>query len=77
MHLAEDAVEVGGEGIEDLGAQGLGDVGDVVEQVLAGALGVVLKVDQTGVQRTQLFVGREGSFVGRLQLGVGLFAVVV
>ena len=77
MHLLEDAVEVGGEGIEDLGAQRLGDLADVMEQLRGSTLGVVLELDQTGVQRAQLLVGREGSLVGRLQLGLGVFAAEV
>ena len=57
MHLLEEGVEVGGEGIEDPGAQGLGDLADVVEQLRGGALGVVVEVEQAGVQRAQLLVG--------------------
>lgn len=74
VYLLEDAVEVGGEGVEDLGAQGLGDGVDVVEQLGRGALGVVLQVDEAGVQCAQLLVGREGGFIGRLELRLGLLA---
>lgn len=77
MDLLENAVEVCGEGIEDFGAQGLGDLGDVVEQLRGSTLGIVVECGQTGVQRAQLLVGREGSFLGRLQLGLGLFAGMV
>jgi hypothetical protein len=76
VYLLEDAVEVGREGVEDLGAQGVGDGVDVVEQLGSGALCVVLPVDEAGVQCAQLLVGREGGFIGRLELRLGLFAGV-
>lgn len=74
VYLLERAVEVGGEGVEDLGAQGVGDGVDVVQQLGSSALCVVLQVDEAGVQCAQLLVGREGGFVGRLELRLGLFA---
>ncbi len=76
VYLLENAVEVGREGVEDLGAQGVGDGVDVVEQLGSGALCVVLPVDKAGVQCAQLLVGREGGFIGRLELRLGLFAGV-
>ena len=74
VHLAEDGVEVGREGGEDLGAQGLGDAADVVEQLGRGALCVVLQPEQAGVQGAQLLVRVQGSVAGRVQLRLGIFA---
>jgi hypothetical protein len=50
MDFLEDAFEVGREGIEDLGAQGLRDLVDVVEQLRRGALGSILQGGQAGVE---------------------------
>jgi hypothetical protein len=74
VQLLEDGIEVGGEGVEDASTQGVGDVGDVVEQLRSGALGGVLELDQAGVQGAQLLVGGKGGVVGGAQLGVGVFA---
>jgi hypothetical protein len=68
VHFLEGALEIGCEGVFDLGAQGLGDVADVVEQLGGRALGVVLQLDQARVQCAQLLVGRECGFIGRLEL---------
>jgi hypothetical protein len=68
VYLLEGALEIGGEGVEDLRAQCLGDLVDVVEQLGSSALCVVLQVDQARVQCAQLLVGREGGFIGRLEL---------
>jgi hypothetical protein len=74
VYLLEGAVEVGGEGVKDLGAQGASDGVDVVEQLGSGALCVVVQVDEAGVECAQLLVGLEGGFIGRVELRLGLFA---
>ena len=57
--------------MQDLGAQGLGDLVDVVQQLGSSTLGVVVQALQAGVEGAQLLVGREGSVAGCGQLAVG------
>jgi hypothetical protein len=75
VDLLEDAVEVGREGIEDAGAQGVRDGVDVVEQLRRGALGLVLQLGQAGVEGAQLLVRLQGGFARCMELRLGLFAV--
>jgi hypothetical protein len=56
MDLLEDPFEIGREGIVDVCAQAPGDVVDVVEQLWSGTLGLVLQVDEAGVEGAQLLV---------------------
>lgn len=74
MYLLEHALQVGREGIEDLGAQAAGDVVDVVEQLRGGTFRIGLKVDQARVQGAQLLVRLEGCFIRCLELCLGVFA---
>jgi hypothetical protein len=66
VYLVEHLFEIGGEGVEDAGTQGAGDVIDVVEQLGGRPLGVVVQADQTGVEGAELSVGPEGGLIGRL-----------
>jgi hypothetical protein len=77
MDLLENALEVGREGIEDLGAQRLGDLVDVVEQLRRRTLGIVLQVDQTGVEGAQLLVWLQGRLARCMELRLGVFAAAV
>lgn len=74
MDLLEDALEVGREGIKDLGAQGLRDLVDVVEQLRRGALGIVLQGGQAGVEGAQLLVRLQGGLARCMELRLGVFA---
>lgn len=74
VDLLEDALEMGGKGMVNVCAQALGDAADVVEQLGRGSLGVVLQVDEAGVQGAQLLVWLEGGLAGSMELRLGLFA---
>ena len=75
MDLFEDGVEVGRKGIEDVGAQGLGDLVNVMEQLGSSALGLVLQVDQASVEGAQLLVWLQRCFARGMELSVGVFAI--
>lgn len=76
-YLLERTFELGREGVENLGTQGVGDFADVVDQLGRGAFCVFLQVDEARVNGTQLLIRCEGGFAGRLKLCMGLFTIAV
>ena len=75
--LFQQVMELGGEGLQDGGAQGVGDLVDVVQQLGGSTFGVVLQALQAGVEGAQLLVGREGSVARGSQLLAGFVAGVL
>lgn len=74
FHFLEHTLQWLGEGVEDAGSEGLGDLVDVVEELGCSALGILLQTVQLRVQRAELPVGLQGGIiVGGAELRLCLF----